>query len=69
MVPAAEGGVLWPHYHCCDCRVEGCKRHRPYGCREYYESMGYTNVRCVTAHRHKVMGKLLALFLCAQYCT
>lgn len=50
MVPASEGGVLWPHYHCCDCRVEGCKRHRPYGCKEYYESMGYTNARSESLH-------------------
>jgi hypothetical protein len=45
VVAAADGGVLWPHYHCCDCRVEGCKRHRPLGCREYYESQGYNNPR------------------------
>lgn len=45
MVPESEGGVLWPHYHCCDCDVETCKRHRPLGCADYYESMGYSNPR------------------------
>lgn len=45
MVPAEEGGVLWPHYHCCDCHAASCNRHRPQGCQEYYESQGYNNPR------------------------
>jgi hypothetical protein len=34
-----QGGVLWPHYHLCDCQhpwdgysKKGCKRHKPKGC-------------------------------------
>jgi hypothetical protein len=32
MVPAEDGGVMWPYYHCCDCLNPSCKRHKPDGC-------------------------------------
>lgn len=58
MVPAEEGGVLWPHYHCCDCHAASCNRHRPQGCQEYYESQGYNNPRSAhNTHSGVRMGR------------
>ena len=35
-----DGGVLWPHYHLCDCRDPSCRNHKPHGCEEYYAAAG-----------------------------
>lgn len=35
-----DGGVMWPHYHLCNCADPACKWHRPEGCLEYYAAIG-----------------------------